>query len=145
MTPSPPLKLRAKNLEDIKMMSALLQDALIAGHDMQYLADERCFVMLVNRYCWESDALPEKSGYQRRLCGVKIGEVAIAKKQGLSGSSGQFYNFLTMEYDNSDKCLILTFSATAMIKLAIDNIAIILQDVADEHPSFSRPDHEHKT
>ena len=49
------LKLRAITAEDIKVLSALLQDGLVAASDMHYEKSENSFVMVINRFCWEHD------------------------------------------------------------------------------------------
>ena len=48
-----PLKLRAVDADDIAVMSACLQDALVPVHDMRFLAGEASFVLVANRFCWE--------------------------------------------------------------------------------------------
>ncbi|MDX1484005.1 MAG: DUF2948 family protein [Alphaproteobacteria bacterium] len=50
----PPLKLRAVDQEDLEVLSACLQDALVPVQDMRFLKDERRFVMVANRFCWEN-------------------------------------------------------------------------------------------
>jgi len=55
--PSPvnkPLRLRANDPKDLEVVSACLQDALVARRDMSFLDAERRFVMLVNRFRWET-------------------------------------------------------------------------------------------
>ncbi|MGB2464582.1 MAG: DUF2948 family protein, partial [Candidatus Puniceispirillaceae bacterium] len=43
----------ARSKEDIQAMSALLQDALLASGDMQFIPAHKSFLLLVNRFCWE--------------------------------------------------------------------------------------------
>ena len=50
MTELQPLKLIARSSEDITVMSALLQDALLASADMQFIPDDNSFVVLANRF-----------------------------------------------------------------------------------------------
>ena len=47
------LKLRAVSAEDVEILSALLQDAIIPGEDMTHDRTGRRFVMVVNRFCWD--------------------------------------------------------------------------------------------
>jgi len=147
-----PLKLMAENTDDLSVLSALLQDGLVAGKDMQWIQDPhnkdyQQFVILVNRYCWEIEAEEDnpsvkkaKVGY-RRLCGVKIGHVKQVKQRGLSKSSDQFYNLLAIEYESRKKYVLLTFSDKGAIRLQTDRLRIIMVDVAEPHPSFARPEH----
>ena len=138
MTEPLPLKLIARSSEDITVMSALLQDALLASADMQFIPDDNSFVVLANRFCWEADI----KAPQRRLCGLKIGQVEKAQTKGMQLVAGQFYNLLSIAYEEAGKGLILTFSGEAAIRLQIASISATLQDVAEAHPSFARPEHE---
>ena len=138
MTEPQPLKLIARSSEDITVMSALLQDALLASADMQFIPDDNSFVVLANRFCWEANV----KAPQRRLCGLKIGQVEKAQTKGMQLAVGQFYNLLSIAYEEAGNGLILTFSGEAAIRLQIAGISATLQDVAEAHPGFARPEHE---
>ena len=47
------LKLLGKNHEDLKVISAYLQDSILIVKDMVFLKQNRTFVMIVNRFMWE--------------------------------------------------------------------------------------------
>jgi len=49
------LKLRARDPKDTLVVSALLQDALVPLDQMRYRQSERRFVILANRFRWESE------------------------------------------------------------------------------------------
>ena len=72
------LRLQAAGQDDLEVLSALLQDAIIPGEDMFHDQGGRRFVMVVNRFCWDQPPVrgvtSEDGGpvYQRRLCGVQI-------------------------------------------------------------------------
>jgi hypothetical protein len=57
MAASDPLKLRARDLEDMAVIASVLQDALVPLRDVAFLKREKRFVMVVNRFRWE-----EKTG-----------------------------------------------------------------------------------
>ena len=48
------LKLRARDPEDLRVLSACLQDALVPLADIAFLKPEDRFVLVVNRFMWES-------------------------------------------------------------------------------------------
>ena len=60
----------------------------------------------------------------------------------IASEKGQFYNLLSIAYEEAENLLILTFSGGAAIRLFIEEITITLRDVAEAHPSFARPVHE---
>ena len=51
-----PLKIIARDAEDLAVVSACLQDALIPLNEMRYLPQERRFIMVANRFPWERAA-----------------------------------------------------------------------------------------
>ena len=51
------LRLVAQDEADIEVVSALLQDAIIAGSDMYFDVQNDCFLIVVDRFCWERPAL----------------------------------------------------------------------------------------
>ena len=50
------LRLQAREPDDLEIVSAMLQDAVIAVRDMAFLPAERRFVMVANRFRWEDAA-----------------------------------------------------------------------------------------
>ena len=59
MDPAESLRLVAKDETDLEVVSALLQDAIIAGADMHYDEQHDCFMFVANRFCWERPALAD--------------------------------------------------------------------------------------
>ena len=47
------LKLLAKNQDDLKVISAHLQDSVVTVKDIIFLKKNRTFIMIVNRFMWE--------------------------------------------------------------------------------------------
>src|SRR5690349_1964324 len=66
------LRLRAEDAEDLAVISACLQDALVTVADIAYDREARMFVLVANRFRWEADtARAGESGvFERTLCGV---------------------------------------------------------------------------
>ena len=63
------VRLRARSLADLSVMSALLQDAVVPIGDIAFLREENSFVLVANRYCWERDG--ERTG-MRVLAGLRF-------------------------------------------------------------------------
>ena len=51
------LKLLGKNQEDLKIISAYLQDSILIVKDIVFLKQNRTFIMIVNRFMWEDITL----------------------------------------------------------------------------------------
>lgn len=142
MTNPDRLKLKAVAAEDIEVLSALLQDSLVAAPDIRFLAEDACLVMVLNRYCWEQNSKDSQTQPQRCMCGLKVTSVSQIRQRGLSGQPNQFYNLLSITYEEAIKRLTFTFSEGCGIRLVVDRLAVLVQDVADPHPGFARPQHD---
>ena len=148
MTEENRLKLRAVAAEDVEVLSALLQDGLVATSDLHHQKDEASFVMVINRFCWEQAVDSEsKTQANRCLCGLKVGQVKRVSQRGLSARANQFYNLLSITYEEIKENeravnrLTFTFSDGYGIMLAVDKLVIIVQDIAEPHPGLARPYH----
>ncbi len=73
------LKLAALDTEDLTVISAHLQDAILRPEDLTYLAGEQRFLMVVRRFDWTPDVPP-----RRRLAGVHFERVLRVKTRGLA-------------------------------------------------------------
>ncbi len=148
MTEENILKLRAVAAEDVEVMSALLQDGLVASSDLHYHKDEASFVMVINRFCWEqADDTESETQSNRCMCGLRVAHVKQVSQRGLSAGVNQFYNLLSFTYEETKgneqvvKSLTFTFSGGYGIKLIVDELALIVQDIATPHPGLARPQH----
>ena len=148
MTEENRLKLRAVAAEDIEIMSALLQDGLVAASDLHYQKDAANFVMVINRFCWEqTDDTDSETHPNRCLCGLKVAHVKQVSQRGLSVGANQFYNLLSITYEETKENekvlnrLTFTFSDGYGIRLTLEELALIVQDIAEPHPGLARPQH----
>ena len=156
MQTDPPdsLRLVAKDEADLEVVSALLQDAIIAGADMHYEAQHDCFVIIANRFCWERPALADvndSSGgqvHERALCGVRINHVtAVQKRRWPADWRDAFLNLLALkplampQQDNG--CMIeLSFSGGPLMRLTAKKIDIVLGDLDSGRPTNIQPRHD---
>ena len=69
------LKLLGKNQEDLKIISAYLQDSIIIVKDIVFLKQNRTFIMIVSRFLWEDAEKGVFRENKRIRCAVKFEEV----------------------------------------------------------------------
>ena len=69
------LKLLGKNQEDLKIISAYLQDSILIVKDIVFLKQNRTFIMIVNRFMWEDVEKGVIRQNKRIRCAVKFEEV----------------------------------------------------------------------
>ena len=146
-TPHDPLKLKASDPVDIKIMSALVQDALIPVSNFYYDLTEETFTVLANRFCWEEspEILNHQKIYGRILCGLyfqnveKVQQIDFDRKK-----TDQDYNLLAIEADKEGE-IQLVFSGTSRIKLTVRSLCCHLTDLEDMWYTTTKPDHERKS
>lgn len=156
-----PIKLRARDPEDLQTVAACLQDALVPLSDIAYLKAEKRFVMVVNRFRWESGAAPtpepeldseresdaryEEAAagplYQRVNCGICFDWVRNVKFRefDLRGKS-QILNMLTLKAEPG--AITLLFSGGAAIRLEVSGIRCHLEDLNEPWPTRWLPSHD---
>ena len=54
-----PLRLVARDAQDLQVIAALVQDAVLTGADLSWRPRQRRFALLVNRFRWEDRAAAE--------------------------------------------------------------------------------------
>lgn len=152
-------KVMAKDSEDLAVIAACLQDALVPLSEVQYLPDEHRFIMLLNRFRWERqssahagkaapnaadasfrDADDYYDTEQRIHCGLCVDLVSSVRSRGIDlKKRGTFMSLLTLQFDDGQ--LNLMFSGGGVIQLTVDTLSVFLKDMGEGWPTQWRPDH----
>ncbi len=145
--PHEPLKIKASDVIDLKVISALVQDALVPVSNFHYDQAEKAFTILLNRFCWEDspEILNHQKIYGRILCGLyfknvdKVQQIAFDRKK-----TDQDYNLLAVDIDKEDE-IQLIFSGACRVKLTVSRLCCHLTDLEDMRYTITKPDHERKS
>ena len=78
------LKLVVKNQEDLKIVSAYLQDSLVITKDIMFLKKNRIFIMIVNRFMWENVKNGIFKQNKRIRCALKFEEVIKVQSKNIN-------------------------------------------------------------
>ena len=78
------LKLLGKNQEDLKIISAYLQDSILIIKDMIFLKQNRTFIMMVNRFMWEDVEKGIFRQNKRIRCAIKFEEVIKVESKNIN-------------------------------------------------------------
>ena len=139
------LKLIANNLEDLKVISAHLQDAIVSTLDIANLKKNRIFLLQLNRFMWEDVEKGVFRKNKRIRTVLKFENVINVSSKNISQSKTErFLDFLTMEtVILKDKtCEInLIFSGDAIIKVKAEVIEITLDDQGSPWITKNKPKH----
>ena len=84
MNESVHLKLLGKNQEDLKVISAYLQDSILIVKDIVFLKQNKTFVMIVNRFMWEYVEKGVFRQNKRIRCAVKFEEVIKVESKNIN-------------------------------------------------------------
>ena len=140
------ISLRCRQLEDLEVVSSLLQDALVGNADLRFEKSKNSFLFVANRFCWESATkISKDKNYYRVLSGVNIQNVTSVKHQNLTqykeSNPALFYNLLTIEYDSDRNEVTLVFSKKVSVRLTISKLDIFLRDIAEPYPTIQIHNH----
>ena len=138
---APALKLYGRSAEDMHIMSTYLQDAVAQLGDMAHLADEKRFVILFNRFCWEREGAPMRVRSALQLANV----AAIRqKKLNLKRRDG-VVALLAIGFEPGtlpEGEIALQFAGGGEIRLAVEACEAILEDITAPWAASSRPQHD---
>ena len=134
------LKLSAVDAEDLAVISAAIQDALVAVRDCAYLKEEKRFVLLLNRFRWEADPSVE-AAYFRTHSALVFNEVTAVQHHEIPlGEPDRMLELLAVAQEN-DRSVTLRFAAGRPIRLEIGRLACHLGDVGEPWPTPWKPAH----
>lgn len=160
-----PLKLRARDAEDLQVVAGFLQDAIVPIGEMCYLPEERRFAMVVSRFRWEACPDDEPAGpgeaapgartgaeadaedadlasacYERTHCGLCFDGVESARIRGFDlRDRGRILSVLTI--GEEDGAVVVHFSGGACIRLDGARWEGRIEDLGEPWPTARKPCH----
>jgi hypothetical protein len=144
------LKLVALDKDDIEVVSAHVQDALVKFGDIFWKPHEHRFVMAVNRFDWmnaaDADGLNHKPpDYRRCRTALRFERVISCKCRGLDQTGKDaLLNLLAVEFTERDApagIVTMTFSGGAAIRLDVECLEAELVDLGEVYSAMVCPDH----
>jgi len=140
------LKLLASSEEDLKVISAHLQDAIVSVSDIASLKKNRIFLMQLNRFMWEDVEKGVFRKNKRIRTILKFDNVInVSSKNITQKKNTRFLDFLTIESSMlPDKSfeIKLIFSGDSIIKINVEVIDVTLDDQGSPWESKTKPKHK---
>ena len=134
------LRLSALDADDLDVISAAIQDALVAVRDCAWLKDEKRFVLLLNRFRWEADPGVEAE-YTRTHSALVFNEVTAVRHHDIPlEQPDRMLELLAVAQEN-DRSVTLRFAAGRAIRLEIGRLACHLGDVGEPWATPWKPAH----
>ena len=141
-----PLNLGAVDVEDLRVISSLVQDSIFPITEMSWYPQKRCFALLLNRFRWE-DKGRQRHGAERVQSVLAFENVIRVASQSLDRSDPNYVmSLLCVEYEPIDEpagYVLLTFAGDCAVRLEVEALEVTLKDVTRPYkaPSGEQPSH----
>lgn len=147
MSPVDPLKLAALDADDLLVISAHIQDAVLRACDLVWSPSRKRFALAMNRFAWE--AAPgggrRATPYQRRRAALHFDRVSGVKSVGIDrGHPDRILSLLAIEFAPSDEPageVKLVFAGGAELRLTVECIEAQLADLGAAWTTTAKPGH----
>jgi hypothetical protein len=146
------LKLIAFDQEDLNVVSAHVQDAVVLVGDMAFLPREKRFAGIFNRFDWTRLVSPGAAAepeLARVRAALRFERVLSARSTGIDlGRAKDVLVLLAVSFeargpDDPSGTVTLTFAGKAALKLEVECLEAELKDLGASWAARAKPDHPH--
>lgn len=137
------LKLIALDTEDLEVVSAHVQDAVVRVADMGYARGDRRFALLMNRFDW-SDPQPRGKGLRKRAALHFDGVTHVAYAGFDPAAPEGVLNLLAVHFTATDApsgVVELTFAGGGTVRLVVDYLEARFADLGAAWAASAKPQH----
>ncbi|MCP4384076.1 MAG: DUF2948 family protein [Hyphomicrobiales bacterium] len=138
------LKLAALDEEDLSVISACVQDAVMKVGDLTYLSQERRFALAVNRFNWERADSKARS-YERRRAALVFDRVTAVSTASLRRDlPDAVLSLLAIQFEETDAPagrILLLFAGGGVVRLDVECIEARFADLGAAWATSARPSH----
>jgi DNA-binding protein YbaB len=134
------LRLLAQDPEDLDVISAAMQDAVLKVGDITYEAAARRLTIGLNRYRWEA------GGGERVRAGLQLGGVLRLQARKIRrGARDAVLELLAMTFTPGEApggVVTLSFAGGGDLRATVECVEAVLADVSEPWPTPRKPTHE---
>ncbi len=137
-----PLKFLAQDHQDLQIVAAHLQDALLPITAMVHDTKTSTFCLLAKRFCWEHEEMHHEGQplYHRVHSGICFMNVKSVHHRGFDlMSKKRVLNLMTMHSDGAT--IHMVFSGENEIRIEVDKLHCHVGDLHHPWPTRKRPVH----
>ena len=140
------LKLNGTSEDDVKVISAHLQDSITQVKNIAHLKKNKIFLIQFNRFMWEDVEKGVFRKNKRIRTVLKFDNVIEVNSKNISQTSkDRFLDFLAIEsnqmFDNNYE-MKLIFSGDAVIRVIAEVIEVALDDQGEPWDTKNKPKHK---
>jgi hypothetical protein len=138
----PDLKLLALDSEDLEVIAATTQDAVVRVGDMGFAKADQRFALLMNRFAWEEEGSKTR---QRRRTALHFDRVTGAEVAGIdTNAQDGVLELLTIRYTATDDpagVVDFDFAGGGSVRLTVECLEARLQDLGAAWAAKATPAH----
>ena len=144
-----PLRLRALDADDLSVISAVLQDAVLPTSELNWNPMMRRFAMLANRFRWEDRAAAEKQqrGFERVQAMVVVENVLKVSSSGVDlKDKEQVLSVLSISFiegEDANGEILFTLAGDGAISCKVECLDISMTDVTRPYGAISNAAPQH--
>ena len=143
-----PINLGALDQEDIKILSAMVQDSVFPVTEIKWDAACRRLVLLLNRFRWEYNEKAKRQGQDvERVQSLLVFENVIkVTSRGVDRTQkNMVLSVLSLEAEEAEAAenLVITLAGDGVIRITCDAIEVTLKDVTRPYLALSKKTPQH--
>lgn len=140
-----PVKLVALDEEDLTVLSAHVQDAVLKAGDIRWLPAEKRLVVTLNRFKWEGGTRRRRTDNERRLAVLHFDRVEAVKALGIRPDQPEtVLSLLAVTFAATEPpagMVTLHFSGEATMRAEVECLEAQLSDLGAAWATHARPKH----
>ena len=132
-----PLRLLAEDADDLHIISAALQDAILRPVDIVWEPSARRVTLALSRFCWECGGTRVRSAMQ-------FGDVISVKSRRLPRGPEQALELLAMDFGPGEPPggrVALMFAGGGDLRIDVECLDAVLTDLSERWPARVAPTH----
>ena len=132
-----PLRLLAEDADDLHIISAALQDAIMRPVDIVWEPSWRRVTLQLSRFCWEC-------GGTRVMSAMQFGDVEAVKSRRLPRAPESALELLALDFEPTEAPggrVILMFAGGGDLRIDVECLDAVLTDLSDRWPARMAPTH----
>lgn len=141
-----PLRLAAEDADDLKAISAVLQDAVAKIGDFAHLPRQRRFAFVVNRFLWETAGEGARGPFARVRTGCHFDDVTAVRQSNLrQDAKDAVLELLAVRFlpgEDGTGAVILDFAGGGAIRLDVESVNAGLADISAPWLTRLKPGHD---
>ena len=140
------LKLIAKTEDDLRVISAHLQDSIVNSKDIASLKKNKIFLMQLNRFMWEDVEKGVFRKNKRIRTILKFDNVLEVKSKNINqNKKNTFLDFLAIEtkfMPDKNYEMKIVFAGDSIIRVITEVVEVILDDQGEAWNTKNMPKHK---